>query len=281
VLRSRLPFVLYVRWKGGGRLLQAGEYRFDAPATPADICRRLTRGDVFFHSVTIPEGLTASETIDVIAAAGLGNREVLEAALTQTSPISDLAPSAATLEGYLFPDTYRFPRRVRPEDIVRKLTDRFREKVRPLLAASAPGPGWDLHRIVTLASLVEKEAKIEDERAMVASVLVNRLASRIPLACDPTIIYALKLAGRWDGNLRKSDLSLESPYNSYTRTGLPPTPIANPGASSLRAALTPAQTDFLYYVSRNDGTHVFSRDYLAHQAAVAKFQKKRSAERRN
>jgi UPF0755 protein len=274
VLRHRLPFIAYLRWIGAGRHLQAGEYRFEVPATPVEVARRLLRGDVFFQSITIPEGLTSAETIELISEAGLADQEELDRAARNVSWIRDIAPGARSLEGYLFPDTYRFPRRSRPEEIVRTLVDRFREKVRPLLASAPPGHGWTLEQIVTLASIIEKEVRAEQERSLVASVLVNRLSAHIPLACDATIVYAMKLAGRWDGNIRKADLGLDSPYNTYTRQGLPPGPIANPGVPSLRAALAPDRTEFLYYVSRNDGTHVFSRDYRSHAAAVAKYQKR-------
>ncbi len=274
ILENRFPFILYLRWTGDGKRLQAGEYRFVEPATPVQIVQRLVRGDIFFHSLTIPEGLTARETIELIAHSGLGSLDEMERILRRTEWIRDLAPRAGSLEGCLFPDTYRFPRKADSEEIIRALVDRFHVEMRRLLQEHPLPPGWSPGGIITLASLVEKEVKSHDERLLVASVLTNRLEKGIPLACDPTIIYALKLAGKFDGNIRKSDLGIESPYNTYVHPGLPPGPIASPGADSLRAALAPPKTDYLYFVSRNDGTHQFSKDYQSHQNAVARFQKR-------
>ena len=274
VLNSRIPFLLYVRWTGNGRLMQAGEYRFFEPATPARVVERLVHGDVFYLSITIPEGLTASETVELIARNKLGDLEEMERALHRTEWIQDLSPRALNLEGYLFPDTYRFSRKVTSEEIVRTMLDQFRNRYRGLLADHPLPEGWTADRIVRLASIVEKEVKSQEERVLVAAVLKNRLQKGMPLACDPTIIYALKLAGRFDGNIRKTDLSIASPYNTYVHTGLPPAPIANPGLGSLSAALAPTNSDYLYFVSRNNGTHQFSKDLKSHQAAVNRFQKR-------
>lgn len=276
VLRHRIPLIVYLRWTKEGRHLQAGEYRFTDPATPPQIVERLTRGDIYYRSITIPEGLTSAETIELFAHNGIGDPVVLESAIHRPDCIRDLDAQAPTLEGYLFPDTYHFPRNVDSEQVIRTLTERFRDRMRTILAQHPLPPGWTISRIVTLASMVEKEAKSHEDRLLVASVLVNRLQKGMPLACDPTIIYALKLAGRYDGNIRKSDLSAESPYNTYLHAGLPPGPIANPGADSLLAALAPPKTDYLYFVSRNDGTHQFSKDYQSHENAVIRFQKRAS-----
>ncbi len=274
VLRHELPFALYVRWAGAGRRLQAGEYRFDTPATPIEVMDRIVRGDIHFVAVTVPEGLTAREALEQVARSGLGSAEELEASLAHTEWIGDLDPRARNLEGYLFPETYRFTRSARAEDIVHAMVTQFRANYEKLARQHPPGPGWNTRRLVTLASLVEKEVGNDSERPLVASVFVNRLDRGIPLACDPTIIYALKLAGRYDGNIRKPDLSMESPYNTYVHTGLPPGPIANPGMASLRAAMNPAGTEYLYFVSRNDGTHQFSTDYKSHSQAVLRYQKR-------
>ncbi len=273
VLRNRLPFQIYVRWKGAGRRLQAGEYRFSAPATPIQIFQRLLQGDVFYYSVTIPEGLTAEETAEQIAQCGLGTRAELERALRRTEWIRDLAPGAASLEGYLFPETYRFGRRATSEQIIHAMVDQFRVKITRLLSEHPLRPGWNVQRLVTLASLIEKEVSNRDERYMVASVFDNRIGKGMPLACDPTVIYALKLSGKYDGNIHKRDLQIESPYNTYVHVGLPPGPIANPGMDSLRAALAPPKTDYLFFVSRNDGTHQFSKDLRTHESAVARYQR--------
>ncbi len=273
VLHTRLPFLLYIRWINGARHLQAGEYRFVTPASPVEVADRLMRGDVHYVSVTIPEGLTAVETIDQISRAGLGNLEDLGRALRRTDWIREINPSARTLEGYLFPETYRFSRHATSDEVVKALVDEFRLRFTRLTEAHPVRKGWNAGKIVILASMIEKEVRSPGERPLVASVLVNRLERGIPLACDPTIIYALKLEGRYDGNLHKEDLSVNSPYNTYIHAGLPPGPIANPGEGSLEAALCPANTEYLYYVSRNDGTHQFSRDFQAHLSAVARFQK--------
>ncbi len=280
VLHYRLPFILYVRWAGLGRRLQAGEYRFTSPARPAQIVRRLVLGDVFFLSVTIPEGLTARETCELIARSGLADEKEMEELISRGDWISDLDPRAASLEGYLFPETYHFPRRATATDILKAMTSEFRARISRLLATDPLPAGWSIPQIVTLASLIEKEAKTQEERRLVSSVLTNRLRLKMPLGCDPTVIYALKLAGTYQGNLRKQDLGLPSPYNTYTHVGLPPGPIANPGAASLQAALSPGASEYLYYVSRNDGTHFFSKDLRSHMLAVARYQKRPSRSRR-
>ncbi len=274
VLRSRIPFILYVRWRDVGRRLQAGEYRFSAPATPVQIIHRLVQGDIFYISVTIPEGLTAEETIAEIAQSGLGNKAEMQRALRRTEWIHDLAPEALSLEGYLFPETYHFGRKTTSEQIIHVTVNQFRARITRLIADHPLRPGWDIARVVTLASMIEKEASDPKERCLIASVFDNRIDRGMPLACDPTVIYALRLAGKYDGNIRKGDLQIESPYNTYTHVGLPPGPIANPGLDSLRAAISHPKTDYLYFVSRNDGTHQFSKDYRTHQTAVARFQRR-------
>ncbi len=273
VLRRRLPFVIYIRYARLGRHIQAGEYRFSKAATPEQVAQRLVRGDVYFHTITIPEGLTAHETIDLLARNGLGNSAEMEQALQNTDWIMDLDPRAKNLEGYLFPETYRFGRRADSETIIKTMVQQFHIRLAKILALYPLNPGWDIHRVVILASMIEKEVKQPEEGPLVASVLVNRLEKGIPLACDATIIYAMKSAGIYDGNLHKADMEMPSPYNSYLHVNLPPGPISNPGAISLRAALNPAKTDYLYYVSRNDGTHQFSRDLRSHLNAVNRFQK--------
>ena len=273
VLRNKLPFTLYVRWYGLARHLRAGEYRFFAPARPAQIVQRLVQGDVFFRTLTVPEGLTARETIALMARNGFGKESDLLPLIGRVDWVADLDRRATSLEGYLFPETYRFSRHAAGEEMLKAMVAQFRHRTLSLLASDRLPAGWTLPEIVTLASMIEKEAKVQDERRLVASVLVNRLRIRMPLACDATIIYALKQAGTYDGNLHKSDMRMASPYNTYLHPGLPPGPIANPGIDSLQAALAPAASDFFYYVSRNDGTHFFSKDLQSHLLAVARFQK--------
>ncbi len=273
VVRGRLPFILYLRYADKGRRIQAGEYRFSAPATPRQVADRLIRGDVYFRSITIPEGLTARETIGLLADNALGNLGEMEEALSKTDWIADIDPKAKTLEGYLFPETYRFGRNPGSEAIIKTMVKQFRASFAKIQSEFPKHSELSIPRIITLASMIEKEVKHPEEAPLVASVLMNRLERKIPLACDATIIYAMKLAGIYEGRLGKADLRMDSPYNSYLHLDLPPGPIANPGAVSIRAALNPARTDYLYYVSRNDGTHQFSKNLSSHINAVNRFQK--------
>ncbi len=275
ILRHKLPFTLYVRWHRLSRSLRAGEYRFDAPARPAEVVRRLVRGDVYYRTLTIPEGLTAREIVALMARNGFGKESNLLKLIDRVDWIADIDDHATSLEGYLFPETYRFSSHAAPEDMLKSMVAQFRLKVMPLLAAGHLPAGWTIQKTVTLASMIEREAKINEERQLVASVLVNRLRLNMPLACDATIVYALKQTGEYDGNLHKSDMKITSPYNTYLHAGLPPGPISNPGILSIQAALAPAESDFLYYVSRNDGTHFFSKDLQTHLLAVSRYQKHR------
>ena len=273
ILRTKLPFRLWLRYHGLDRSLKAGEYRFSGKSSPIDIAERLTRGDVYFRTVTVPEGLTATETMGLLASSGFGNREKFEAALLRIDWIRDLNPSALNLEGYLFPETYRFGRKDDEETVIRAMVDQFRDRLGKILKNSPLPDGWTVARIVTLASMIEKEVKTTSEQPIVASVYVNRLRFGMTLGCDATIIYAMKLAGTWDGNIRRSDLKMDSPYNSYIHRDLPPGPICSPGEGAIHAALNPAKTDYLYYVSKNDGTHHFSLDLRAHNNAVNRYQR--------
>jgi len=273
ILRHALPFRLYVRYADLGRHIQAGEYRFDAPASPKQVVERLIRGDVYYRAITIPEGLSAQETVELLAANRLGDPEGLKRAILKTEWIRDLSPGARNLEGYLFPETYRFRRNADSETVIKTMVQQFRAQIEKTLALHPMPPGWTVSGIVILASMVEKEVRNAEEGPMVASVLNNRLDKKMPLACDATIIYAMKLAGTYEGRLGKKDLAMDSPYNTYRHSGLPPGPICNPGAAALRAALNPAKTDYFYYVSRNDGTHQFSKDYRSHLNAVNLFQR--------
>jgi UPF0755 protein len=259
--------------------LLAGEYRFDRPASTAEVLDRIARGDVATHPLTIVEGLTLEETAAVIAAAGFGDEARLLRAMADPSRIRDLDPAAKDLEGYLFPDTYSFARGTSEDEVVATLVATFRR----MLEERVPGPGDPpggrpaprerLRELVTLASIVEKETGSDAERPLVAGVFANRLAQGIPLGADPTIIFALKKAGTWDGNIRRADLGLESPYNTYLHAGLPPGPICSPGLRSLQAAAAPAATRHLYFVSRNDGSHVFAETLAEHNRNVERWQK--------
>ncbi len=270
IIRSASDFLWVVRLRGLDGRLQGGEYRLSPAMGLLEVVDVLARGQVLLHEVTIPEGYTAVEVARALADAGLGDRRALEELVLRGAarlPHPFLRSVATgSLEGYLFPDTYRLPRGWPEEKIVGVLLDRFAEVVLPLWRQE--GGGRSLHEIVTLASLVEREARRDDERALIAGVLVNRLRRGMRLEVDATVLYAL---GRHKAVVTYSDLEVESPYNTYRRAGLPPGPIANPGLASIRAALRPAVTDYLYYVARPDGSHVFSRTYREHLAAIRRY----------
>jgi len=242
VVRSRFAFDLLRLLKRG--TLRAGEYRFDHPAPLTEVYARLVRGDVFTRAVTFPEGESIFEIAARLEQAGLGPRQgFLDAAVSQVNLVADLDPRARSLEGYLFPDTYRFARKATPGQICTVMVRRFRT------AAAQLGLKENLHRVVTMASLVEKETAIDAERPLVASVMENRLSKNMPLMTDPAVIYGLELAGEWRGAIYQSDLKRDTVYNTYLHTGLPPGPVANPGLHSLRAAMAPASTGYLYFVA--------------------------------
>jgi UPF0755 protein len=249
--------------------LQAGEYRFTKPASVLEVFERIARGDIFYYELVVPEG---KNMFDIAAAAerlGLFPAAQFLRAARDPAPIRDLDPDAPTLEGYLFPNTYRLSRSTTPDRLCRVMTSKFRE-VWQSLQTDAP-----VHRTVTLASLVEKEGKLADERPVIASVFLRRLAIGMKLDCDPTTIYAALLRGTYRGVIHRSDLANEDPYNTYQHAGLPPGPIANPGEASLRAVLHPAGADYLYFVLRPDGSggHSFSSTLVDQQAAVARYRK--------
>ena len=279
VIGDPLMARLHLDYRRSGETLQAGEYRFEQPMSTVDALDRVIRGEVVTWPVTVIEGLTLRETAERLASEGFGELDAFLAAMASPALIADLDPAAESLEGYLFPDTYAFPRGTGEADIVEAMVRNFRRRVEEHLDA-ASGQGLDLRSLVTLASIVEKEAGAIPERPLVAAVFHNRLARGIGLYADPTIIYALKMAGAWDGNLRRRDLELDSPYNTYVHPGLPPGPICSPGEHSLRAAARPADVPYLYFVSRNDGTHVFAETIAEHNRNVARWQVRYWRERR-
>ncbi|GMU64323.1 MAG: hypothetical protein AMXMBFR36_05970 [Acidobacteriota bacterium] len=280
---SALLARLYLGRVLGDPPIHAGEYRFEPPMSTRQVLERLVRGDVVTHPVTVVEGLTLAETAEALAGAGFGRLERFLAEFSDPRRIADFDPAAGDLEGYLFPDTYRFPRGASEAAIADALVANFRARwqheVAPTLAAAtSTRPPRDL---VILASLVEKEARLPAERPLIAAVYANRLARGIGLYADPTIIHGLKLEGRWDGNLRRSHLEEDSPWNTYRRAGLPPGPICSPGAASLAAAAAPADTPYLYFVSRNDGSHVFAETLAEHNRNVEIWQRRFFRERRS
>jgi UPF0755 protein len=274
IIRSRYGFDFWRLAAVGlskGGTLKAGEYRFDHPARVAEIYDRIRQGDVFTIAVTIPEGSNIFDIAARVEAAQLGTKEAFErAAMRDGALVGDLDPNAVSLEGYLFPDTYQFGRRATSGEMLIVMVKRFRS------AAMSLGLRGDVHRVVTLASLIERETPIEKERPLVASVFVNRLAKGMPLETDPSVIYAAMLTGRYRGTIYQSDLNADSPYNTYKNLGLPPGPICNPGLSSLSAAMNPAKTDYLYFVAASadpSGHSRFAATLEEHQRNVAAYRR--------
>jgi UPF0755 protein len=273
VVPDGLTFRVAARLAGADRRLQAGEYRFAEAAAPADVVARLAAGDVYKRPVTFREGLTVVEMADIFERSGLGTAEDFRAAAHDSSLRAAAAPGAPSLEGYLFPDTYALPRRQSAVHLVKAMIGGFDRAFEASLRAEGEQVGLTVHQAVTLASLIEKETAKAEERPIVSAVYHNRLKRGMALQCDPTVIYALMLAGKWDGNVRRADLSLNSPYNTYRFPGLPPGPIASPGRASLEAAVRPADVPYLYFVSRNDGSHVFATTLAEHNRNVTIWQK--------
>jgi UPF0755 protein len=272
VVRDEMTFRLALWWTGQSRGLQAGEYRFDQPSSPREVIGRLARGDVYARRITIPEGLTIEEMAALYESREFGKRADFIDAARDASLIRDIDPVATDLEGYLFPETYPVPRGAPAASLIRAMVDRFRSMYGEELQASAAEQGFTTRQVVTLASLVEKETGKAEERPIVAAVYRNRLRIGMGLQADPTVVYALRKAGRYTGNIRRPDLQMDSPYNTYRHAGLPPGPIAAPGKASLEAALMPASVPHLYFVSRNDGSHVFSETLEEHNRNVRQYQ---------
>jgi UPF0755 protein len=272
VIRDRRAFLLlhYIR---GRQNLKAGEYRFADAADARTVYDRVARGDIFFHTVTIPEGYNIFDIAAAFEGAGLATKDqFLSTAQQQTHLIRDLDPAATSLEGYLFPDTYRFTRTQSLTDMIGTMVRRFREE------AQALGLTSNTRDLVTMASIVEKETAVAEERPLVAGLFYNRLRIGMPLQTDPTVIYAALVANKWDGVIHQSDLRFNHPYNTYVVRGMPPGPIANPGRSALEAALKPQQSDFLYFVSDANGKHRFARNIAEHEANVALYRRALAAQ---
>jgi UPF0755 protein len=271
LIRSQAYFVVFGRLTGSERQLKPGEYALSPTMRPLELLDRFRRGLVVLHPVTVPEGYSNRQVAEAIRAAGLGDPEELLRLAESPEFIGELGLAVPTLEGYLFPDTYAFPRSVATADIVRRMVTKFQETYNSVWAARAAELGFTQHQVVTLASIIEKETGAGIERPIISAVFHNRLRLRMPLQSDPTVIYSIENFG---GNLRKVDLTRDHPYNTYRRRGLPPGPIANPGRDALEAALYPAPVDYLYFVARNDGTHHFSRTLREHNKAVDQYQRR-------
>jgi UPF0755 protein len=296
VIRSEQAFVLWHDLHRR-RSLKAGEYLFDKPANIVELQKRLRHGDVYFHTVVVPEGFTMFDIARAIEAAGLGPAEdFLKVAQSDTTLIADLAPAAASLEGYLFPDTYQFSRMQTMHEMAAAMVRQFRQVAHQIGLAPVPNGGTpesgsnapsnssqvavevagvstDIEHTVTMASIIEKETSVPEERLLVASVYYNRLAKNIALDADPSIIYAELLAGTYTGALHHDDMHFNSPYNTYTHPGLPPGPIGNPGKSSLDAAMHPAQSEYYYFVADAQGHHRFARTIEEHNDNVAAYRR--------
>lgn len=249
--------------------LQAGEYKFDKPASPLEVFGRIARGDIYYMELLVPEGFNMFDIAEAVGKLGTIRPEEFLAAARNPASIRDLDPAAPSLEGYLFPSKYRVYRHTTAEQICRMMTDEFRAEWKALRTPA------NVHNTITLASMVEREARRPEERPVVASVFRNRLNVGMKLDCDPTTVYAALLDHRYRGVIYRSDLANSSPWNTYQHAGLPPGPIANPGLSSIRAALAPAETRYLYFVAKADGSggHNFSESLVQHDAAVAQYQR--------
>ena len=272
IIRSRYAFDVVRMVKHG--TLKAGEYRFDHPAGVFAVYERLRRGDVYYRVVTIPEGYNLFDIATAVEAAQLATRDdFLTAAHKDTALVIDLDPAATSLEGYLYPDTYRFQRSDTPMTMLHAMVKRFRQETMQI------GLTGDMHRTVTLASLVEKETPVANDRPLVASVMENRLRVNMPLMTDPTVIYAAMLENRYRGTIYQSDLQRDSAYNTYRHAGLPPGPICSPGAASLKAAFHPATTDYLYFVADPgaSGHSRFAKTLEEHQHNVAAYRQAQRA----
>jgi len=277
IVRTRYAFDLVRVYRH--TMLLAGTYRFDHPLSPIEVYSMIAHGDVYTKSVTIPEGANIFDIATRLEQAGLGSRQdFLRVAASQTELVADFDPTAKSLEGYLFPDTYRFPPAATSMQIAAAMVKRFRQ------AAQQVGLNQNVHQVVTIASLIERETAVDAERPLVASVFENRLEKKMPLKTDPSVIYGLELTGRWRGAIYASDLARDTPYNTYLHAGLPPGPVANPGISSLRAAMDPAKTNYLYFVAAGvdaQGHSLFASTLDEHNRNVAEYRaaQKKAGER--
>ena len=279
VIRNRLAFMLFSVWHLRSPI-QAGEYYFDQPVNSREVFWKMAHGRIYIRTILVPEGWTSFDIAQEIEEQGICNRDDFLEATRNTSLISNLAPQARSLEGFLFPSTYEFTRRSSCDQVAKRMVENFRavwDSIKPPSGQPLPG-GLTPLQIVTLASLVERETPNAEERPLVAGVFYNRLRRGVALQCDPTVQYALALEGHPIGDVKPKDLLVDSPYNTYTHVGLPPGPIANPGEASLRAALAPATSDYLYFVANDEGGHFFARTLAEHNRNVAKLRRRLNAD---
>ena len=277
IVRNRFAFEAMTRLRGR-RTLQAGEYFFNHQMTAAEVFDTLANGRVYVRELVIPEGYSMFDIAALVDHQGFTSREAFLAAARDPALIRDLVPTAPTLEGFLFPATYEFPRHPSSHDMVAAMVKRFRQQW-AVISKQQNSAGEPTKDVVTLASLVERETPKPEERPLVAGVFANRLQNHIPLQCDPTVVYALELAGKYSGTLDARSLPFDSPYNTYRYPGLPPGPIANPGEASLRAALAPQQTDYLYFVANTEGGHFFAKTLAEHEHNVSVYRRRLTDQR--
>ena len=270
VIRNSWHFILLARLRGQAHRLKAGDYRFTDAMTPGDILRKLATGDVDYRRFTLPEGYSMYQAAEMLEQKGYFKREVFLAACRDAALLDRAGIRAASVEGYLFPATYNLARNGTEEQLITQMVGRFRKVYSDVAAEGQVRGRLSSDEIVTLASIIEKEAVSAEEKPLISSVFYNRLRLGMPLQSDPTAVYGVRA---FSGKVTKADICRRSPYNTYLVRGLPPGPIGNPGADALRAALNPARSDYLYFVARQDGTHYFSRTLEEHNRAVARYLK--------
>jgi UPF0755 protein len=269
IIRKPLVFRIFSRLNRFDTQIKAGEYRLSAAMSPADILQKMVRGDVVLYRLTIPEGYTMQQIAGLVEEGGITGRGAFMDALWDRKLMGRLGIEAGSFEGYLFPDTYFFPKNTTAESMISTLVSRFRSVMTPRRLERAQAIGFSVHQVVTLAAMIEKETGAAEERPVISSVFHNRLARGMRLESDPTVIYGIQ---GFDGNITRKHLAEQTPYNTYRIKGLPAGPIANPGEASIEAALFPADTDYLYFVAKKNGTHQFSTNFADHNRAVAKYQ---------
>jgi UPF0755 protein len=279
IISSRLPVLIWIKL-GGGKRLRAGEYKFQSPITPLQAIEKMERGEIVQYHVTIPEGYNRFDVANTLAKTGKADVATFERLTADPALIADLDPQARDLEGYLFPDTYTYTYETAPQDFIKLMTDRFKSIFNSTWRQRAAEIG-SIHDVITMASIIEKEAKNPDERPVIASVFYNRIKKNMLLETDPTFIYAAILAGEYNGNVNDPrHRKRVSPYNTYLNPGLPPGPISSPGRKSIEAALYPSITDFYYFVATGiDGSHHFSKSIDEHNRAVAEYRRQMQQQR--
>jgi UPF0755 protein len=275
IIKNKTFFLLWAKSKGYSKKIKSGEYSLSSAMAPAKIFYILTKGIIITHPVTFPEGFSAEQIGETLARSIKVDKSAFLSCIHDPTILKKHGISGSSLEGYLYPDTYHFNRRQSPQSIIDTMVGRFNDVIRPF-KKSLGQTGLTLEEVITLASIVEKETGRADERPLIASVFLNRIRQGMRLDSDPTVIYGIQ---NFNGNITRDDLKRYTPYNTYVIEGLPPGPISNPGLQSIKAVIYPAHTDYLYFVSKNDGSHQFSRSLEEHNRAVMTYQKKRAGNR--